>query len=205
MIELTARVLVLASGNQGKLAELSDLLGPLGLTLRPQADWGVPEAVEDASSFLENALIKARNAVLHTGLPAIADDSGLVVPGLQGAPGIHSARYAGDHGGNQANNIRLLKEMKGLAGAGRAAYFHCAMVFIRASDDPVPMVASASWHGEIATSQSGNGGFGYDPLFWLPAHQCTSAQMSSEEKNRISHRGQASRKLMAMLEKLYDG
>ena len=145
MNELTALDLVLASGNPGKLAELSDMLSPLGFTLRAQSDWGAPEAVEDAPTFLENALIKARNATLHTGLPAIADDSGLVVPALSGAPGIHSARFAGPHGGDQANNRKLLREMEGLAGVDRVAYFHCVMVFIRTVEDPVPVVASASW------------------------------------------------------------
>ncbi len=205
MTDPAARTLVLASGNQGKLTELTAMLTPLGFTLRPQSDWAVPEAAEDAPTFMENALIKARNAALHTGLPAIADDSGLVVPALDGAPGIHSARFAGQHGGDQANNVKLLHEMEGLTGSDRTAYFHCAMVFIHAVEDPVPLVASASWRGEIARSQSGNGGFGYDPLFWLSAHECTSAQLTDEEKNRISHRGQASRQLVAMLEPLHGG
>jgi XTP/dITP diphosphohydrolase len=200
-----AKALVLASGNRGKLAELSDLLKPLGFTLRPQSEWGVPEAVEDAPGFVENALIKARNAARHTGLPAIADDSGLVVPALEGAPGIHSARYAGQHGSELANNSKLLREMEGLTGPDRAAYFHCAMVFVRTANDPVPLLASASWHGVIASSPGGTGGFGYDPLFWLPERRCTAAELSGEEKNRISHRGQASRRLMALLEGLHGG
>lgn len=191
--------LVLASGNHGKLAELTLMLTPLGFTLLPQSDWDVPEAVEDAHTFIENALIKARHAALHTGLPAIADDSGLVVPALGGAPGIHSARYAGQHGGDQANNQKLLGAMRNLTGSERAAYFYCAMVLVNFPDDPVPLIASASWHGEIGDAPRGAGGFGYDPLFWLPEHQCSSAELPSGEKNQISHRGQAACKLAQML------
>ena len=191
--------LVLASGNRGKLAELTAMLAPLGFTLRPQSDWNVPEAVEDAHTFIENALIKARHAALLTGLPAIADDSGLVVAALDGAPGIHSARYAGQHGGDQANNQKLLDAMQDLTGSDRAAYFHCAMVLVLSADDPVPMVASASWHGDIGNAPRGAGGFGYDPLFWLPDRQCSSAELPPGEKNQVSHRGQAARKLAQML------
>jgi XTP/dITP diphosphohydrolase len=197
--------LVLASGNQGKLAELSTTLGPLGIELRPQSDWEVPEAVEDATTFVENALIKARNAVLYCGLPAIADDSGLVVPALGGAPGIHSARYSGAQGGDRANNSKLISEMEGLRGPDRAAYFHCVLVLVRTVNDPVPLIASANWHGEIGRSARGSGGFGYDPLFWLSSSHCTAAELPREEKNLISHRGQASRKLIALLEAEYAG
>jgi len=194
-----ARVLVLASGNRGKLAEMAELLGPLGYELRPQSDWNVPEAVEDGFSFVENALIKARNAALHTGLPSIADDSGLVVPALGGAPGIHSARYAGRQGGDRANNDKLLDAMRELSGRQRAAFFYCAMVMVRDGGDPVPLVATANWHGEIALAPRGSGGFGYDPLFWLPSRGCTSAELPAEEKNRLSHRGQAAARLADML------
>jgi len=199
MSDSISRSLVLASGNAGKLEEFSGLLEPLGYVLKPQAHWNVPEAPEDAPTFLENALIKARNASLHTGLASLADDSGLVVPALGGEPGIFSARYAGADGGDQANNRKLLSAMEGLEGAARSAYFHCVTVLMRSADDPVPLVACASWHGEIALSESGSGGFGYDPLFWLPELACTSAQLSREEKSRLSHRGQSVRKLMSLV------
>ena len=199
MIQTDFKVLVLASGNAGKLSELSQLLHPLGLKLRSQSGWDVPEAVENAPTFFENALIKARNAALHTGLPSLADDSGLVVPAIGGAPGIHSARYAGKRGGDRANNARLLRALDGLEGADRSAFFHCVMVLTRTADDPVPLIACASWRGEIAMSEQGSGGFGYDPLFRIADRVCTSAELSSEEKNRISHRGQASRKLIKLI------
>lgn len=193
-----SKSLVLASGNAGKLLEFSALLEPLGFVLKPQSEWEVPEAIEDAPTFLENALIKARNACLHTGLASLSDDSGLVVPALGGAPGIHSARYA-DGKGDLANNQKLLAEMKGMTGTDRAAYFHCVTVMMRAVDDPVPLVAVASWHGEIALEESGSGGFGYDPLFLLPDLGCTSAELSQDEKGRLSHRGQSIRQLLSML------
>ncbi len=198
------KTLVMASANRGKLAELSELLGPLGFNLRPQLDWRVPEAIEDAPTFLENALIKARNAARHCALPAIADDSGLVVPALDGAPGIHSARYAGQHGSDKANKRKLLRAMDGFRAADRVAFFQCAMVFIRSATDPVPLVASASWWGEIAGFEKGTGGFGYDPLFWLPEMGCTSAELPLDEKNRLSHRGRAARRLVELLEADYE-
>ncbi|MFT5138580.1 MAG: XTP/dITP diphosphohydrolase [Lysobacterales bacterium] len=190
---------VLASGNQGKLAEFAGLLGPLGLQLSPQSQWNVPEAVEDASTFLENALIKARNACVHTGLPSLSDDSGLVVPALGGAPGILSARYAGESADSEANNDKLLQAMTDIKPPGRAAYFHCVIVLMRSAHDPVPLVAVANWHGEITRVESGGGGFGYDPVFFLPELSCTSAELSREDKGRLSHRGQAIRKLLSML------
>jgi XTP/dITP diphosphohydrolase len=198
MAEHIPKALVLASGNRGKLEEFSSLLEPLGFQLTAQSHWDVPEAVEDASSFIENALIKARNACLHTGRPSLADDSGLVVPALGGAPGIHSARYA-DGKGDDANNQKLLQKMQELQGADRAAYFHCVTVLMRAVDDPVPLVAAASWHGEIADAEHGKGGFGYDPIFHLPDLKCTSAELSREEKSRISHRGRSIRQLLNLL------
>jgi len=191
--------LVLASGNQGKLQELSELLQPLGLDLAPQSDWDVPEAVEDAPTFVENALLKARNAARHTGLPALADDSGLVVPALGGAPGIYSARYAGTGAGDAANNRKLLEDMQGLAGAARVAFFQCAMVYVRSPVDPVPLLACECWQGEIIDKPRGERGFGYDPLFWLEDRQCTSAELPGPVKNRISHRGQAMRKMIELL------
>lgn len=194
------KTLVLASGNRGKLAELSELLGPLGIDLRPQSDWQVPKAIEDAPTFLENALIKARNAARHSGMPAIADDSGLVVPVLDGAPGIHSARYAGKPGGDKANNRKLLQAVDGFRASDRAAFFHCAMVLLRSATDPVPLVAGARWWGEIARFEKGSGGFGYDPLFWLPDMGCTSAELTLDTKNRLSHRGRAARRLVKLLQ-----
>jgi XTP/dITP diphosphohydrolase len=189
-------VLVLASGNAGKLREMAALLEPHGFTLRAQSEWDFPPAIEDAASFIENALKKARHAARHTGLPAIADDSGLVVPALEGAPGIYSARFAGEGASDEANNRKLLDQLAGLPGPARRAYFHCAMVLVRSADDPVPVIASASWWGEIAEAASGTGGFGYDPLFWLCDRDCTSAQLPAQVKNRISHRGQAAQALL---------
>lgn len=199
MTGLAARKLVLASGNSGKLREMAAMLEPLGLSLLPQSNWGFPEALEDGASFIENALKKARHASCHTGLAAIADDSGLVVPALGGAPGIYSARYAGINATDADNNLKLLSEMASFSGPERRAFFHCAMVMVRETDDPVPLVASASWWGEVAEQPSGSGGFGYDPLFRLPERACTSAELPKEVKNRISHRGQAARALVELL------
>lgn len=191
---------MLASGNRGKLVELADMLKPLGYVLRAQSEWDVPEAVEDAPGFVENALIKARNASAHTGLPAIADDSGLVVPAIGGAPGIYSARYAGPRADDAANNCKLLEAMADKKGPERKAYFHCTVVMVQSSVDPTPVITSANWHGEIASSPSGSNGFGYDPLFWIPDRACTSAELEPEVKNLISHRGRAVRSLGALLE-----
>jgi XTP/dITP diphosphohydrolase len=198
----TGEVLVLASGNAGKLRELGELLAPLGLALRPQSDWPMQEAVEDAPTFIENALIKARHAAAHSGHPAIADDSGLVVPALGGAPGIRSARYAADNGqagGDGANNRLLLHNMAALQGAQRQAFFYCAMVCVQSPGDPAPLVATAAWWGEILAEPRGDQGFGYDPLFWVAAHNCSSAELPREVKNAISHRGQALRALLGAL------
>jgi XTP/dITP diphosphohydrolase len=191
--------IVLASGNPGKLRELDALLAPEGFSLRAQSEWGFSEAVEDGLTFVENALKKARHAAVNTGLPAIADDSGLVVPALAGEPGIYSARYVGPEASDEENNRKLLRQLDGQQGIARRAFFHCAMVFVRHSEDPVPLIASASWWGEIAEAARGSGGFGYDPLFWVAEHRRTSAELPAEVKNRLSHRGQATRLLVAML------
>lgn len=191
--------LVLASGNKGKLRELSEMLSPLGWKVGRQSDWGVSEAIEDGLSFIENALIKARHASKHTGLPALGDDSGLVVDALQGAPGIYSARYAGADADDQANNRKLLRELEGVSRSGRTAHFYCAMALVRFEDDPAPIIATGAWHGVITDSPAGVGGFGYDPLFWIPGEGCTSAELPAEKKNRLSHRGRA---LAQMLEQL---
>ena len=161
------REYVLASGNRGKLREINAMLASLNVVIRPQSDWQVPEAEETASTFIENALIKARNAALHTGLASIADDSGLVVPALGGAPGIYSARYAGRGATDRANLEKLLAELGSRTGRDRRAYFFCAMVLLDSVDDPAPLVATASWHGEILMSPRGDGGVGYDPVFGI--------------------------------------
>ena len=191
--------LVLASNNAGKLAELSALLGPLGLDLVSQRSLGVVDAEETAVTFVENALIKARHAAHATGLPAIADDSGLVVPALGGEPGIRSAHYGGRHGNDAENNRTLLER---LAGSGdRRAYFYCALVLLRSADDPAPLIATGAWWGEIARAPRGGHGFGYDPLFLLPGENATAAELDAGVKNRLSHRGQATRALLELLER----
>jgi XTP/dITP diphosphohydrolase len=195
----TGHVLVLASGNEGKLRELGAMLAPLGWKVAPQSDWDVPKAVEDGLSFIENALIKARHASMHTGLPALADDSGLVVDALRGAPGIFSARYAGNGAGDDANNRKLLRELEGVPESRRSAHFYCAMALVRHEKDPAPLLATGSWDGVIALSPSGSGGFGYDPLFRVPGMTCTSAQLQPDEKNRLSHRGKALARMQELM------
>ena len=184
-------LLVLASGNAGKLKELSSMLTPLGWTVRSQAEWKITEAVEDGLSFIENALIKARHAARCTGLQALADDSGLVVDALNGMPGIYSSRYAGAGADDKANNQKLLQALRGVAGPERAAHFYCAMVFVRHAEDPAPLISTGKWPGRILEQPRGEGGFGYDPLFWVPGNQCSSAQLPPEVKNNLSHRRQA--------------
>ncbi|MFZ5724301.1 MAG: RdgB/HAM1 family non-canonical purine NTP pyrophosphatase [Pseudomonadota bacterium] len=179
---------------------MQQVLAPLGHTVVAQSDYGVPEAEETGLSFVENAIIKARNAARHTGLPAIADDSGLEVDALGGAPGIHSARYAGaTEKSDSANNARLLAELAARHVRDAAARFQCVLVFMRHADDPVPLIAQAAWEGRIVDAPRGNGGFGYDPLFFLPGENCTSAELPPERKNALSHRGQALRQLSLLL------
>jgi len=190
---------VLASGNRGKLREITDMLGPLGFAVHPQSNWNVPEAEEVAATFVENALEKARNATRHTGLPSLADDSGLVVPALMGEPGIYSARYAGEDADDQANMQKLLTTLKQQPGISRQAYFYCSMVLINSVDDPAPLLATARWHGEILHSPRGGGGFGYDPVFSVRGLQLSAAELDSDQKHRISHRGQALRDLVRQL------
>jgi len=205
MSELNAggRVLVLASGNKGKLREISELLRPLEWEVRPQSDWNVPEAVEDGQSFLENALIKARHAARLTGRPALADDSGLVVDALNGAPGIYSARYAGG-AGDEANYRKLLEALDATGEESRGAHFYCAMALLRSAGDPAPIVAVGRWDGYIAREPSGAGGFGYDPVFFIPEKGCTAAELPAEVKNAMSHRGRALRELLRLLRDEYD-
>lgn len=191
--------IVLATGNLGKVRELNALLADVGIHVFSQSHLGVPEVEENGLSFVENALIKARHAALHTGLPAIADDSGLAVDALAGAPGIYSARFAGSGAGDMANNRKLLAALEGLPATERNARFHCAMVFLRHAGDTSPIIAQTTWEGRILTETRGQGGFGYDPLFYVPTSDCSAAELEAEEKNWISHRGQAVRALLAHL------
>lgn len=190
---------VLASSNAGKLAELRALLAPLDIDVVAQSEFGVIDAVEDGLAFVDNALIKARHAARQTGLPAIADDSGLAVDALDGAPGIHSARYAGLHGDDEANKIELLRALDGVADAERAAAFHCCVVATRHAEDPAPIVCQGIWRGRILQAPRGDGGFGYDPLFWVEAEGASAAELVPDRKNRISHRGLAMAQLVERL------
>lgn len=191
---------VLASGNQKKAKELSVLLEPLGWEIILQSDLGVVQPPEDGLTFVENALIKARAASQQTGLPAIADDSGLMVEVLGGAPGIYSARYAGEQATDAENNEKLLNELRDVPLSARQAKFVSVLVFMSHANDPLPIIAQGIWQGSIVSNLAGQGGFGYDPLFWLESHQMTSAQLPAEEKNYLSHRGQAMRKLLECLQ-----
>lgn len=188
---------VLASGNRGKLAELSQLLAPLGISVASQASLGITAAPEDRPTFVENAIDKARHVARRAGLPALADDSGLVVPALGGAPGIRSARYAGTHGDDEANNAALLRALAD--SDDRRAHFYCALALLRHADDPAPVIATAAWPGVILREPRGTGGFGYDPLFYVPALGCTAAEVDPAEKNRVSHRGRAMAVLLEQL------
>lgn len=187
--------IVLATGNAGKVREIQAVLSNYGITVEPQSDFNVPEADETGLSFVENAIIKARNAAEHTGLAAIADDSGIEVDFLNGEPGIYSSRFAGKTGDNAANNQKLLQELKGQPQEFRTARFQCVIVYMRHAKDPTPVICQGSWEGWITTELSGTNGFGYDPLFYVPTHQCTAADLDSETKNTISHRGKALQKL----------
>ena len=191
------QIVVLASGNAGKLRELNKVLAPLDVSLQPQAQFNVPDAEETGLSFVENAIIKARAAAQHTGLPAIADDSGIEVDHLNGAPGIYSARYSG--AGDEANNVLLLQELGEIPEEQRSARFQCVLVYMRHALDPVPLICQGSWEGFILSEPRGENGFGYDPLFYLPDYQCSSAQLAPGIKNRISHRAKASRLLFDAL------
>lgn len=183
--------LVLASGNRGKLKELQQLLAGRGIELLSQADFAVSDAEETGLSFVENAIIKARHACDCTGLPSIADDSGLEVDALSGQPGIYSARYAGMAASDADNNAKLLAALKDVPDELRTARFQCVLVFMRHAKDPVPEIFQGSWNGIILRQPVGENGFGYDPLFWVPDYRCSSAELPAEVKNKISHRGQA--------------
>ena len=196
MTTQSAQKVVLASGNAGKLKELHALLGGLGIELVSQRELGVSDAEETGLSFVENALLKARHACATTGLPAIADDSGIEVDALNGEPGIYSARFAGVSGetrevADAANNELLLERLAGLKGSERSARFQCIIVYLRHAADPTPLICQGTWEGQILESAAGANGFGYDPLFYVPTHDCASAALTPEIKNTLSHRGQA--------------
>jgi XTP/dITP diphosphohydrolase len=192
-----SRSLILASNNPGKLAEFSRLLAPLGFDLRPQGELNIPEADEPHVTFIENALEKARHASRLSGLPALADDSGICVPALGGLPGVYSARFAGEPKSDVANNEKLVRELA--SQTDKSAYYYCVLVFVRHADDPQPVIADGRWNGEVIAEPRGQGGFGYDPHFLLPALGKTAAELTAQEKNQLSHRGQA---LRVLLEKL---
>ncbi|BCB72077.1 RdgB/HAM1 family non-canonical purine NTP pyrophosphatase [Vreelandella aquamarina] len=194
-----ANMLVLASGNSGKLKEFNQLLSPLGLDVRPQAEFGVHDVEETGLTFVENALLKAREASRVSGLPALADDSGLEVDALNGAPGIYSARYAGEPKSDQRNNEKLLAALSECAEGQRTARYWCVLVYLRHAEDPVPVIVQRSWEGEVLAHPRGEGGFGYDPLFWLPDQGMSVAELPSETKNRLSHRGRALHTLVDIL------
>ncbi|MBT8113714.1 MAG: RdgB/HAM1 family non-canonical purine NTP pyrophosphatase [Gammaproteobacteria bacterium] len=191
--------IVLASGNSGKLREIQAVLDQQRFQLIKQSELNVPDVPETGTTFVENAIIKARHAAQLTGLPALADDSGIEVDALQGAPGVYSARYAGEHGADEANNIKLLSEMKNVAEEDRGARFQCVIVYMRHAGDPMPLICEGIWEGKILYDLAGSNGFGYDPLFFVPTHGCSSAQLDPAEKNRISHRAQALQKLISKL------
>ncbi|ATH77069.1 MULTISPECIES: RdgB/HAM1 family non-canonical purine NTP pyrophosphatase [Halomonadaceae] len=195
----TGTTLVLASGNAGKLKEFNQLLAPLGLDVRAQAEFGVQDVEETGLTFVENALLKAREASRVSGLPALADDSGLEVDALQGAPGIYSARYAGEPKSDERNNQKLLAALADCAEGQRSGRYWCVLVYLRHAEDPVPVIVQRSWEGEILAHPRGDGGFGYDPLFWLPDQGMSVAELASESKNRLSHRGRALHDLVDIL------
>jgi len=191
--------LVLASNNSGKLKEFQRMLAPFGIEVLTQSQLGIPEAEEPHGTFVENALAKARHVSRASGLPALADDSGICVEALDGAPGVLSARYAGQPKSDARNNAKLLQSMQNVN--DRRAHYYCVLVLMRHADDPQPLIAEGEWHGEIAHTERGDGGFGYDPLFWLPEQGRMSAELSHDEKAQISHRAQALRILLQRLQK----
>jgi XTP/dITP diphosphohydrolase len=198
-MKLPSRKLVLASSNPGKLREINQMLAGLGMEVLSRSEFDVPDADETGLSFVENAILKARHAAALTGLPAIADDSGLEVDALKGAPGIYSARYAGIGASDAENVQKLLAELKDVPEAERTARFQCLMVFMAHAEDPTPLICQGSWEGRILFAPQGENGFGYDPVFWVPGEQCSSAELAPELKNRLSHRGQALQKLLEAL------
>lgn len=192
--------IVFASNNAGKVREVAAMLDALNLKLVPQSFYFVPAVEETGRTFIENAILKARNASLHTSLPAIADDSGLEVDGLDGEPGVRSARYAGADGDAAGNNRRLVDELADVPEAARSARFQCVMAYLRNPDDATPLIAQGTWHGRVIETPRGTGGFGYDPHFFIPDLERTAAELTAEEKNRVSHRALALQALMAQLQ-----
>ena len=193
--------IVLASSNQGKIKEINDMLQRHNVVVVPQSDYQVPDVDETGLTFIENAILKARHACAHTGLPAIADDSGLEIDYLNGAPGIYSARYAGEHGNNQANNQKVLAQLLDVPVKSRAARFRCVMVLLLHEKDPSPVICEGIWDGQIAFEVSGTRGFGYDPIFYVPTESCTAAELKPEVKHTLSHRGQAMKKLLTYFQR----
>ena len=191
--------IVLASNNAGKVREINQLLASQEITVVPQREFGISEAEETGLSFVENAILKARHASRESGLPAIADDSGLEVDALNGAPGIYSARFAGPGAADADNNRKLLEQLKEVPDEARTARFQCVLVYMRHAEDPTPLICQGTWEGRILRAPQGENGFGYDPLFLVPDKGCSSAQLPAEEKNRLSHRGQALQRLLSAL------
>lgn len=200
MNPVARKQIVVASNNAGKLREIARILEPLGLDARPQGNFGVPECPEPHVTFIENCIAKARHASAHTGLPALADDSGICVDALNGAPGVYSARYAGEPKSDERNNQKLIEALQGVA--NRRAHYYCVMVYVRYADDPQPLIAEGRWHGEIIDTPRGDGGFGYDPYFLVPEFGKTGAELDMDTKNGLSHRGQALRELAEKLKTL---
>ena len=196
---IAMKQIVLASGNIGKVREINQLLSQSGFEVIPQSDFGVPEAEETGLTFIENALLKARNAAMHTGLPAIADDSGLEVDALMGAPGIYSARYAGAGASDEQNLEKLLAAMENVPDAQRTARFQCLMVCMKHAEDPTPLICQGTWEGSILREARGAHGFGYDPVFLVPQKECSSAELDPGTKNSLSHRAKA---MACLVEKL---
>ncbi|MCU7843746.1 MAG: RdgB/HAM1 family non-canonical purine NTP pyrophosphatase [Candidatus Thiodiazotropha sp. (ex Monitilora ramsayi)] len=195
----TGEKIVLASNNAGKVREINQLLASAQIQVVPQREFDIPDAVEDGLSFVENAIKKARHASSLSGLPAIADDSGIEVDALSGAPGIYSARFAGEGASDQANLEKLLEIVKDIPGDQRTARFQCLMVYMRHAEDPTPIICQGTWEGRLLHQPQGENGFGYDPIFFVPTHGCSSAELPPEVKNSLSHRGQALQKLLQAL------
>ena len=192
-------LIVLASNNPGKVREINQLLAEQQIQVTPQSEFNIPEIEETGLTFVENAILKARNASQHSGLPAIADDSGIEVDALNGAPGIYSARYAGVGASDQANLDKLLDDLREVPEERRSGRFQCLLVYLRHPGDPTPIICQGSWEGRILFEERGENGFGYDPIFFVPEHNCSSAELEPKVKNQLSHRGQALRKLVAAL------
>lgn len=188
--------IVLASGNAGKVREINRLFNGSGIEIVPQSDFNVPEVAETGTTFVENAIIKARHAAQHSGLPAISDDSGIEVDALDSRPGVWSARYAGEDATDEDNNNKMLQELQGVPEAERSARYQCIIVFMRSHTDPVPLITQAAWEGRILESPRGDGGFGYDPIFYVPSHDCSGGELPLDVKNTMSHRAIALKALL---------